>query len=161
MGDMPDNQQAGLDSLIARAAEATSCFMRGDMRRYFELIQHTDDFTLMPPYGEVRHGADDSEAAVDGLTKWFQGGEAELEIIQAETSGDLAVIIGVERQRGVVGGLPEQDWSLRVTLIFRREGTGWLLMHRHADALTHPIGHDLLAALARGDTPGQPNAPGT
>jgi ketosteroid isomerase-like protein len=157
---MPDSQEARLGPLIARVAEATSCFMRGDMRRYFELIQHADDFTLMPPYGEVRRGTDDSEATIDGLTEWFQGGEAELEIILAETSGDLAVIIGVERQRGVVGGLPEQDWSLRVTLIFRREGSGWLLMHRHADALTHPIGHDLLAALARGDADGQQNARG-
>jgi hypothetical protein len=57
----------------------------------------------------------------------------------------------VERQRGVVGGLPEQDWSLRVTLVFRREADDWLSVHRHADPLVNPIGPQQLAALARGD----------
>jgi len=141
-----------LAGLAARTAEAAACFMRGDMRRYFTLIQHTGDYTLMPPYGgEPRRGVDTSDPALDAMAAWFTGGEAELEIIQAHASGDLAVLVAVERQHGLVGGLPDQDWSLRVTLVFRREGGTWKLMHRHADALTHPIGHDTLAALARGD----------
>jgi hypothetical protein len=37
-----------------------------------------------------------------------------------------------------------------VTLVFRREGGAWKLMHRQADALTHPISHDTPAALAPG-----------
>ena len=56
----------------------------------------------------------------------------------------------VERQSGKVGDLPEQDWSLRVTLAFRREADEWRLVHRHADALVHPIDWDTLARLARG-----------
>jgi ketosteroid isomerase-like protein len=49
-----------------------------------------------------------------------------------------------------VGGYPTQDWSLRVTLVFRREGGAWRLVHRHADALVHPITREQLATLARG-----------
>jgi len=30
-------------------------------------------------------------------------------------------LVAIERSAAVVGGLPEQDWSLRVTLEFRRE----------------------------------------
>ena len=56
----------------------------------------------------------------------------------------------VERQAGQVGDLPPQDWSLRVTLAFRREGDEWRLVHRHADALVHPIDWSTLSALARG-----------
>ena len=56
----------------------------------------------------------------------------------------------VERQRATVGDLPEQDWSLRVTLAFRRDADGWRLVHRHADALVHPIDQDTLAKLASG-----------
>ncbi len=56
----------------------------------------------------------------------------------------------VERQAGQVGELPEQDWSLRVTLAFRRESDEWRLVHRHADALVHPIEWDTLSRLARG-----------
>jgi ketosteroid isomerase-like protein len=56
----------------------------------------------------------------------------------------------IERQHGQVGGLPSQDWSLRVTLVFRREGSDWQLVHRHADPLVHGISLEQLAALARG-----------
>jgi hypothetical protein len=50
----------------------------------------------------------------------------------------------------VVGGLPDQDWSLRVTLVFRRDKAGWRQVHRHADALVHAIGMDQLSKLASG-----------
>jgi hypothetical protein len=49
-----------------------------------------------------------------------------------------------------VGGLPAQDWSLRVTLVFRRDGSEWRQVHRHADALVHGISLEQLSALARG-----------
>jgi ketosteroid isomerase-like protein len=37
-----------------------------------------------------------------------------------------------------------------VTLVFRREGGGWRLAHRHATPLVHPISLEQAAALARG-----------
>jgi len=62
----------------------------------------------------------------------------------------LAVLVTIERVRAEVGGLPEQDWSLRVTQVFRREGDEWRLVHRHADPLVHGISLEQAAALARG-----------
>ena len=56
----------------------------------------------------------------------------------------------VERQHGRVGGLPDQDWSLRVTLVFRREGSEWQLAHRHADPLLKGISLEQASAIARG-----------
>lgn len=84
------------------------------------------------------------------MARFFKSGAGTLEVIQTYASGDLAVLVAVEHQRGVVGEYPEQDWSLRVTLVFRREGSGWKLAHRHADALVHEITFDQLSELARG-----------
>lgn len=126
--------------------------IRGDVRRYLALVNEAPDYTLMPQTGgPTRHGFDPSPANVEALETFFTGGgDGDFELEQHYGSGDLAVLVGVERQHGVVGGLPEQDWSLRVTLVFRREDSDWRLVHRHADALVHPITMEQLSALARG-----------
>jgi len=133
-----DQELAGL---VGRMAEAASAFIRGDMRRYLELIHHADDYTLMAPLGgEPRRGFDESDEAVEALAEFFRGeGEAELEVFESYRSGDLIVLVCIERQHGVVGALPSQDLSLRVTLVFRRDGTDWQLVHRHADSLVNEI----------------------
>jgi ketosteroid isomerase-like protein len=59
----------------------------------------------------------------------------------------------VEHQHAAVGGLPDQDWSLRVTLVFRRDDGDWKLVHRHADPLVARRTWEQTAAIARGDTP--------
>jgi ketosteroid isomerase-like protein len=143
---------ADLGGLIELATEATSAFIGGDIRRYVALVNHTEDYTLMAPTGgEVRSGFVGSEDNLTEMEQFFKTGEGTLEVVQAYASGDLAVLVAVERQHGLVGDHPEQDWSLRVTLVFRRDGPAWRLAHRHADALVHPINFDRLAALARGD----------
>jgi ketosteroid isomerase-like protein len=146
---------AELAALLRRTAEAASALVRGDVRRYFALLPHADDYTLMSPFGgEPTRGLDASPARLEAQERFFAGpGAAALEVVQAHASGDLAVVAAIERQRGAVGGLPAQDWSLRVTLVFRRDGGGWRLAHRHADPLVHPIGLEQLAALARGGPP--------
>ena len=54
-------------------------------------------------------------------------------------------------QHARVGGLPDQQWPLRVTLVFRRGETDWELVHRHADLTVKRITLEQAAALARGD----------
>ena len=139
--------------LIDRTIDAASAFINGNMRRYVELIQHADDYTLMAPFGgEPRRGFDDSDEALDATGRYFKGGEVVVELVQSYRSGDLVVLVMIERQHGRIGGLPDQDLSLRVTLVFRRTESGrWLQVHRHADPLVHPISEARLAALARGD----------
>ncbi len=138
--------------LVQRAADAASALIRGDSREYFRLLPHADDYTLFAPWGgEPRRGVDTSEETLDSLAAYFQGGETEFDVLQSYTSPDLVVLVVIERQHGKVGGLAEQDLSLRVTLVFRRDEGEWRLVHRHADPLVHPIGEEQLGALLRGD----------
>ena len=76
-----------------------------------------------------------------------------MDVVQSYVSGDFVVLVLIERQHGKVGGLPDPDWSLRVTMLFRREGDDWRLVHRHADPLVREIDLHRAAALARGDRP--------
>ena len=138
--------------LITRWSEAAQLIMNGDLRAYAAIARHAEDYTLLPPNGgHARYGFDGSDDAVEWWARTFRGGQAELEVFKTYSSGDLAVLVAVERQAGAVGDLPPQDWSLRITLVFRREGTGWRLVHRHADPLVRAVNPELFAAIARGD----------
>ena len=147
---MADEERAGL---VQRITEAAQALISGDIEGYAARIKHAHDYTLMSPYGgDPVRGFDDSDEVLAALAQFFRGGEAKVEVVETYMSGDLAVLVVIERRHGTVGNLPEQDWSLRVTWVFRRTAEpGWELVHRHADALVHPIDHDRLGELARGE----------
>jgi hypothetical protein len=58
------------------------------------------------------------------IERFFKTGDGSLDLVETYASAELAVLVAVERQSGEVGDYPAQDWSLRVTLVFRREGGG-------------------------------------
>jgi ketosteroid isomerase-like protein len=144
----PDETLAELTRIAQRSAQA---YLDGDLDTYAGLVRHADDFSLMPPFGGATHyGFELSDESRERTRQTFRGGEVTVDIDAVYVADDLAVLAVVERQRGQVGDLPEQDWSLRVTLAFRRDQGEWRLVHRHADALVHPIDWDMLSRLARG-----------
>jgi len=135
--------------LSALAAAKNAAFIRGDMQRWSSLVHIADDFTLMQPFGgPVSHGFDASPARLAEMARYFQNGKGDIELAQAFASETIAVLVMIERQRGEVGGLPEQDWSLRVTEVYRKVGSEWQLAHRHADPLVRRITLEQAATLA-------------
>jgi len=137
--------------LIERAREKNAAFMRGDMDRWLQLVRIAQDFTLMQPFGgPASRGFDASPKRLADLSRYFREGETELEVLQTYASDALVVLVMIERQRAEVGGLAAQDWSLRVTEIYRKDGTEWQLVHRHADPLVRRITLQQAALLARG-----------
>jgi ketosteroid isomerase-like protein len=96
-GNVTDQELA---DLVERTAEAASALIRGDIRRYLTLIGRSDDYTLMAPSGgEPRRGFDASDQAVEALADYFRGGgEADLQVFESYTSGDLVVLVAVERR---------------------------------------------------------------
>lgn len=143
--------EAELAEFVRRTSEANTLFMRGEMDRYVAMVPHTADYTLMAPFGGAPvRGFDSSPERLAEMGWYFRGGSSVLELTEAYGSGDLVVLVGIERQQGQVGGLPEQAWSLRVTLVYRREEGEWRLAHRHADPLVRNIGLERAAEIARG-----------
>jgi ketosteroid isomerase-like protein len=148
---MPEEtiSDAELAELVERTEVATSAFMRGDMERYLELTPHARGFTLMNPFGGPPRRYEDRTASLREAADYFKAGEATLEVADAHAWGDTVVLVMIERQHGEVGGLPDQDWPLRVTQVYRRDGSDWKVVHRHADPLVRPVDLEEAAALAR------------
>jgi ketosteroid isomerase-like protein len=136
-------------NLTRQTADANTALMRGDINQYLALTDPAQDYTLMSPFGgEPTHGFDWSRR--DAMGRFFKSGTFDQEIVAAYATGNLVVLVTIERVRAEVGGLPKQDWSLRVTQVFRREAIAWQLVHRHADPLANGISLQQAAAIARG-----------
>ena len=148
-GSVADEEVA---ELIQRSADSNAALMRGNIDRYLALITLTDDFTLMSPFGGMpTRGSNMTSERWEAMGRFFRNGTFEQEVVQSYGSADMVVLAIIERARVEVGGLPAQDWSLRVTLVYRREGAEWRLAHRHADPLVNDITLEQAAALARGE----------
>jgi ketosteroid isomerase-like protein len=151
-GDRTGGRDKEVANLTARSAEANTALVRGDIDTYLALIEHSNDYTLMAPFGgSPTRGFDASPAHRAAMAKFFKSGTLHQEVVATYDSGDLIVLVTIERVRATVGELPEQDWSLRVTQVFRREGSKWKLAHRHADPLVNGIPLNQAAFLARGE----------
>jgi ketosteroid isomerase-like protein len=121
-------------ALARRAADAHASLMQGDIKAYRNAIQLAADFTLMDPFGGQPTGVPTSDAQWQRIGRFFRAGrDATFELLTAYRAADLIVLVAREAAHVAVGSLPAQDWSLRVTLVFRRDREGWRLAHRHAD----------------------------
>jgi ketosteroid isomerase-like protein len=130
--------------------DANAALMAGDARKFFEMLRPADDFTIMDPFGGApSHGFDASPEGLEGLGRFFRAGTMEVELVATYAAGDLAVLAVIERAEVEAGGLPLQPWALRVTVAYRREESGWRLVHRHADPLRGGVSVAESAALAR------------
>lgn len=142
---------AAVAELIQRSAESNAALMRGDIERHLSLISFTKDFTLMSPFGgKPTHASQLSRERLEDMGRFFRNGTFEQEVVESYGSSDMVVLATIERAHVEVGGLPAQNWALRVTLVYCREGAVWRLAHRHADPLVAGISLERAAALGRG-----------
>jgi len=138
--------------LVQRSANSNAALMRGDIDAYRALIAYTDDFTLMSPFGGTPSRASDyTPERMEAMARFFRNGVFAQEVVETYASRDLVVLALIEKQNVEVGGLPAQDWPLRVTLVYRRVDGAWRLAHRHADPLVAGVSLATAAGLARGD----------
>jgi ketosteroid isomerase-like protein len=150
-------QAAGDDpvsELLALSQASNAALMRGDIEAYRALITLAPDFALMSPFGgKPTHAAQVTAEAMQRMGRFFRNGDLRIEVVQTWAVADMVVLAYLERSRVEVGGLPSQEWALRVTLVYRRDKDGWVLAHRHADPLVGGIGLQEAAALAARPAP--------
>jgi hypothetical protein len=115
--------------------------VEGDIKE----LQHPE-MTICGPFGGPARLIGDMVAQAAARAP-FQGGTGEVELVRVIESGDLVVLILLERSMVQFAGREEpHPWDLRVTEVYQREGGRWQRLHRHADPLT--LRRDLDATLA-------------
>lgn len=120
--------------------QAAQAYVNGDAQPVDALATDTAPASFFGPDGAIVAEPGAVRGAYrDGARLFAEGGTSSLEILDARDSGDLAYWCGVQHatvHRASDGSAVEMP--LRITEIFRREHTGWKLIHRHADLLRQP-----------------------
>ena len=141
---------ANVRRLLEDAQHANSAWMNGRGTDYADLMSHTADFSIAGPFGgPAVHGWIDVIRLVQAqVAAQFKGGTTKVELVTSHESGDLIVLVMTERGEAKFDGYDTpQPWSLRVTQVYRREGDGWKIVHRHADPLVLMRSLDEVIAL--------------
>lgn len=128
--------EAEFRAFLARRQAATAAFFNGDPAPWKAMAAQTDDITMFGGFGGFEQGW---EAVGDRYT-WAAArnadGAVHVELIACHVTPAMACTVAIER--GEVRSTGAQTFApkaLRVTEIFRREGSDWKLIHRHADPL--------------------------
>jgi len=132
-------------------AKANAALMKGDARTWHALVPLSEDGVLMSPFGgKPSRFADYTPERIERMGRFFRNGDFRQEVVQSFVGQDMVVLATIERTHVEVGGLPAQDWALRVTSVFRKQDGRWVLAHRHADPFVEDVSLSEAARIARG-----------
>jgi ketosteroid isomerase-like protein len=128
-----------LNTFIARIDAAQEEFAHGRPGAFKALWSHTEDVTLSGGLGGVVElGWDKVAARLDWASSNYAEGERSNQVIGGGVEGGLAYLVRKEIIDAKIGGDARSRQELRVTMVFRRGGDGWRIVHRHADSQVSP-----------------------
>ena len=129
--------QSDFDSVIEAYRRALPAFLKGDPKPVTEFFSRRDDVTLALPLSPPERGRADVETAIEAAAANFKAGTVSFEEVSRYSTPDLGYVVQIERNEVQFADSDDMARaSLRVTMIFRREGDTWWVAHRHADLIT-------------------------
>jgi ketosteroid isomerase-like protein len=139
-GEAATGLQSDFDSAVEAYREALGPYLKGDPKPAMELFSRREDVTLANPLGPPCRGpAEVGKAAAAGAAQVSDGSVRGFEEVSRYSTPDLGYVVQIERgQARFAGSGYISPVALRVTMIFRREGDTWRIVHRHADPIMSP-----------------------
>ena len=126
-----------LDQVIEQYHQALDEFSRGNPDPVKDFYSGRDDVAIANPFFPLTRGREQVVARLERSVQNFSDGEVGFQNVVKWVSDELACIVELEEWRTKVGGREEvTPFTLRVTTLFRAEGGGWKVVHRHADPIT-------------------------
>jgi ketosteroid isomerase-like protein len=127
-----------LDRVIEQYHQALDEFSRGNPDPVKDFYSTRDDVAIANPFFPLTSGREQVVERLERSVQNFSDGEVGFQnVLKWVSSGELACIVELEEWKAKVGGREEvTPFTLRVTTLFRAEGGGWKVVHRHADPIT-------------------------
>jgi ketosteroid isomerase-like protein len=121
--------------MLAAVEAAQHELQQGRPEAFKALWSHGDDVTLAGGLGgPVVHGWEQVSRRLDWAASQFSRGRQTTEAVASDVRGDMAYVVRHEHLYVIPPGQQrEVAIHYRVTMVFRREGGQWRMVHRHAD----------------------------
>lgn len=149
-----DDEVADLLALLDRGRQA---WIEGDLGYGPDLdAAQDDDMTIFGPFGGEAGRGPGLPERQQASARLFHGGTGTSEVVKTIVSGQIVVVILVERNTVHVHDTVDQPWVLRTTQVFERRQKGWFRLHRHADPLIDRRTPADTFAIAGGRLPSAP-----
>ena len=128
------------DDAINAFNAAQHHYLNGNPGPAQAVFSRRDDVTLCNPVGPPCRGPENVDRAAAEPSSHLTDGEVSgFDEVSRFVTADLGYLVRIERGQAHIDGSPEPvPYSLRVTMVFRSEGEGWKIAHRHADPITTP-----------------------
>jgi ketosteroid isomerase-like protein len=127
---------ASFEAMLDRTDAAQLELQNGRGEPFKALWSHREDVTLSGGFGgAVEKGWEAVGKRLDWVATQFSNGSHTNERVAAYSSGDLGYLVQREHLRfRVPGQEADSTRDYRATMVFRREGGEWRLVHRQADS---------------------------
>ncbi len=127
---------ASFPAALAALRSALADVANGDVRAIKALYSHSDEATSFYGWGGYEKGWEAVSRRWDWAAEQFKGGTVSHENVTTVVGDPVALVTDIETfEVAMAPGAAPSRWTNRVTHVFRFEGGGWRLLHRHANRL--------------------------
>lgn len=118
---------------------ALNSMLNGDAGPMKDIWSHSGAVTTMHPIGGRETGWDAVRNSWEQVAGIASGGQVRLGDQNIQAGEDMAYEIGIEHARFSLAG-QSVTGEARVTNVYRRETSGWKIVHHHTDSVPEMIG---------------------
>jgi ketosteroid isomerase-like protein len=109
-----------LTPTLARQLGAEQALVNGDAGPRVAMTSVEDPVTVFEAQVPLRRGWDEVSETLRWLAaRWSECTDYRFELVAADTSGDLAYVVGFEHIPNSVVGVPVEPYTLRVLVVYR------------------------------------------
>ena len=139
-GEQASASPSNFDEAVEAFRRAVVPYLKGDPQPVMALWSRSEDVTLANPLGPPQRGAANvAKVGAEAAAQVSDGSIRGFEEVSRYSTPDLGYVVQIERTQARLAGSENiTPTSLRATMIFRREGDTWRLVHRHADPILTP-----------------------